>query len=203
MGRLWVVVLGLTLFSACASEEYRYLASEQDSAGEAVYAVPPGSATGKVKISSRGIVELEAQQGGKRIKALHLRMAVSNQSETELWKINAQEQVVSFPNQSATQPLVVKADARKLPNLEAHPGELRTLDLYYPLPEGEKSADQLPEFSFRWKVQAGERTSQGSALFNRVEIPDYPTVMYPYRYPFALSSGPVWWSGMGLYYGFP
>lgn len=199
------VLAALALLSSCASEQYTYLpaglsgkTTDRAKKGKAYYEVPPGAPTGTVRIRSGGVVKLKPTGGGSRIPALHVRMAIVNQSSQAPWSVDPHAQTVSFPNDGSNiAPVFVQPQSPATPELIVNQGDIRTLDLYFALPDGEKSAKELPEFNFQWRVQAGTQLVQETTSFDRVAIPPaYDYGPYPY-YPYDMGWGPDWGWGMG------
>ncbi|MDR3608135.1 MAG: hypothetical protein P4M08_12235 [Oligoflexia bacterium] len=211
-GRIFRAIGAFALWTAfvclagCSSPPYRYVPSDHQTTdlskrrGEAIYSEPANAPTGTVKVMSMGIVDIKPKQDGKKTPALHLRMSIANQSVNQKWTLDVQEQSVSFPNQGQVWPQFANSDSTSIPILDINPGELRTLDLYFSLPETEKNEAGLAEFNFHWKLQSGDRTITETTPFDRVPVPEYAATDYPYYwpyepYPYALGWGPVWWSG--------
>ena len=201
----------LCVLSGCASKEFKYVPAEASVAlgkekSEAIYAVPPRTPSGKIRIYSLGIADLKPEQDSKPLRVLHVRMAISNQSNqriNEVWSLNTEDQSVAFPNVPTVKPLFVNSDFQKHPVLEVQPRELRTVDLYFPLPLAAQSADDIREFDFHWMVKVGSQLVNETTAFNRIQIPPSPPVLYPYQpypYGYGMGWGPVWWRGTGIYW---
>ena len=207
-GKLLIkVLLGIGCAPAflwgCASEEFRYIPATHQAPdgrrihGEAIYLEPGGHPDGNVRVVSMGIVDVKNKTTSKSFPALHMRMSVSNNSKKDIWRIEAEDQRVSFPNKGQTSPVFVNSEVITVPRIEVKPGELRSLDLYYPLPSAEQSEKDLPEFDFRWRLAAGDQLIEENTPFDRTPIPERPMIVYPYAPypPYALGWGPVWWGG--------
>jgi len=204
---LVVLFFGAAGLGGCASQQYQYIpvehARDVQENGRITYSVPPGKPEGKVTVSSMGVIDLEPSHASKQIPTIHLRMVISNQSAGQVWNFNTQDQVVSFPNDGEVLPTFVNSDLKSIPSLRINKGELRVLDLYFQLPANQKSAEDIPAFTLRWKIQTGEMVTQETALFNRIPVPPRPVVVYPYDpYPYAPGWGPVWWGGVGYSYNY-
>lgn len=197
-----LAVLTLLSLASCATQQYRYVPNERQTAtgkqgSEAVYSALLDGASSTVRILSMGVVDLKSKEDSNTFPALHLRIALSNQSNL-LWHLDAQNQLVAFPNQGEAKPVFVNSDSKSIPSLDIKPGELRTVDFYFRLPPNEESPNDLPEFEFRWQLKANDRIVQRSTHFDRVPVPERPTVLYPYDpYPYGFGWGPAWWVGPG------
>jgi hypothetical protein len=196
-----VLVLPFTV-AACASAQYVYVpvgvsgnAVESSRRGKVTYQLPPEAPVGTVRITSGGLVRLNPNAGGKKISAIHVRMLFSNQTGVAPWSVDPQQETAWFPGRAgATAPVFVTSSPPESPTLSVKAGALESLDLYYPLPDGEGSADEIPDFDFHWSVRIGERVIQEMTSFDRVQLHSYAA--YPYWY----SPWPLGWDypyGMG------
>jgi hypothetical protein len=206
--RLWILV-GLCA-AGCSTPQYRYVATgltgnasesapRADGHSEVTFRVPAAKPEGTLEVSSMGVVEVEPRAGASRVPALHLRLTASHHTGEPPWRLDTEEQRVSFPTGGAVAPSFVNSDA-SLPRLEVKAGELRVVDLYFALPAGAKTADDLASFTFRWKIAFDGAAAEQSTTFQRQPRPPPPVVVAPYApYPYAPGWGPVWWGG----YGYP
>ncbi len=189
-----LIFLGF-LSAGCATEEFRYVPTEHQTPisqrkDEAVYAAPADAPTATIRIVSLGITDLKDPLDSASAKTLHLRMSVSNKKDAGNWTFSAQDQSVSFPDQPLVQPLTVKSGTQETPQFTIKPEELRSIDLYFPLPKEVASAQDLPEFDFHWQLKSGARTVRETTLFDRVRNPEAPA------YPYAYGWGAPWnWDG--------
>lgn len=196
----------------CASVEYKFVPIEdQENAtrnrGVIIYAEPPDSPTGRVRVMSLGVTDIESKSGEK-VNALHIRMVISNRKTTP-WILNTKEVEVAFPNQPPIQPTWVNSDDTHLPSLEVLEGQMRAVDFYFQLPRSMQSAEDIPEFDFHWKIQAGSEKVAESTPFDRVKILPSVATMYPYGgyfyggYPYGLGLGwgQTWWGYPFFYPG--
>ena len=191
--------------TGCSSARFRYVPAQHQAPGRqktlAIYPDPAGPQSGVVRVSSLGIVTLRPKSDSKDFPALHVRLSVSNQTQ-QSWLLNSEDQRVSFPNHGQTQPVFVNSDTEGLPHLKIGPGELRTLDLYFPLPQAVSEAKDLPEFDFYWSFVAGAKQVAQMTPFERQPIPERPPVVYPYLPGPYLSFGwgRRWWYGPRPYW---
>jgi hypothetical protein len=195
--RYLAVVLVLLAAIGCAEDRYFYVPSALEErvdqqSGAAYYPVPANTPKGNARVQSMGIVDLEARDSGRKTTALHLRLSVSNQDQVP-WSVNVQEQIVNFPNQGGAEPILANSDSNRLPVITVQPHELRTVDLYYPLPPGAKDAGQIPEFDFRWQVHVGHELVARTTGFARWKMPDYYAYPYPYDPYWSFGWGGWWW----------
>jgi hypothetical protein len=176
------------LLSACASTpHYRYLATGPDGkvadqhTGEVFYPEPPKSPQGNVRLRSTGLVDLRPKGESQRTPALHVRVTLKNSSAAGvLWRLDGREQSALYPNHGEVDPIYVNSDANGTPELIANPGEMRTADLFFPLPEKVTSAKDIPEFDLNWRVHIGDEVVKESTTFQRSEAPPPPQTVYPY-----------------------
>ena len=122
-------------------------------------------------------------------------MVISVLSNSPMWSFEASEQQISFPNEIASQAIIINSDANSLPHMEIRPKELKTIDLYFRLPVSETSEKTLPAFDFHWQLHAGSVLVRESTSFERIATPrHYLREVYPYEpYPYDVGWGPYWW----------
>jgi hypothetical protein len=201
------LALGLTsivLSGLACSTPQTYVPAERRATStkgnEAIYNEPPGNPTGTVRIQYEGIDDYEVQKG-KKVRALHLHMVASNHATQGTWNIHPNDSFVSFPNGTRAQPV-----AANPPTLELQPGELRPMELYFPLPAGLKSEDDIREFDFHWQAKAVDQTVTETTPFDRVPVQQYIAydpywdagAFYP-SYPYY----PGTRAGLGFGFGYP
>ena len=187
-------VLGFLSIAGCSTEQYRYVPEDpktpnNEARAEAVYLETATVPNGTVRVLSMGIAELKPNDGSKTFSALHLRMSISNQS-SNIWILNTNEELVSLPNQPSMPPTFVNTNSPIASQLNVNPGELRTVDLYYRLPDEKNSAKDVAEFDFNWRIQAGGTPIQETTQFARIRAyplyavatPYYGPYTYPYPY---------------------
>lgn len=192
----FMLVLPGFLLAGCATEEFRYVPTEHQAPiaqrkDEAVYSAPADSPTATIRIVSMGISDLKDPLDSTSAKTLHLRMSVSNKRDAGNWVFNSQDQSVSFPDQPLVPPMTVKSGTQETPQFTIKPEELRSIDLYFPLPKEVASAQDLPEFDFHWQLKSGTQIIHETTLFDRVRSPESPP---PYSYAYGWGS-PWNWDG--------
>jgi hypothetical protein len=199
-----LLVLGSLGLASCATEEFKYVPSEQQATrsrvkDEAIYNVPEDSPDTSVRVESSGIEEIKVGgPGAKEQRTLHLKLAVSNKRHPGPWTLNTRELSVSFPNAEPVPPILTQPGTAFENSVAVAPGELKTLDLFFPLPGSAQSSKDLPEFDFHWKLRSGKEVVQHTTLFDRVIKPEYAVVTYPSAfYPYYFGVGPVWYGGVG------
>lgn len=191
---------------ACSSTQYRYTPADKNAqshvkAQTAQYTIPTDHPDGQIQIQSQGIVDFKPTESHSNpIRALQLRMTLSTDisSDTNIL-FSSQLQTVSFPNQEKSKLFYAILEKENLSRIEVGPGEIRTFDLYFKLPNDFRSEDELPAFNFNWQVQIGKTKISKTTQFDRVPIPTYtvasPYILHPYG---SFSPG---WSSFGLWYG--
>jgi hypothetical protein len=208
MKTLFVTISMVFSFCSCSSPDYRYqplehqVSQQGKGKSEALYSEPANAPEGKVRIVSAGIADIKSKQDPKPFPALHLQVSVTNQSTTEPWTFHSQDQFVSFPNDGQSKPL--KMDPSSNESWMVGPGELKTFDYYFPLPNEGMSAESVPEFDFHWQLQAGQNLVRETTSFDRIQIHElYASAYYgPYDGPW-IYPGPYWgwgpeWRGGGF-----
>lgn len=187
---------GLALLFGCSTPNYRYIPAQNAALGafknsEAIYAEPPNAPTGLVRVSSQGLVDLRP-----KAKTLHVRVTITNTTNLILWKINPSEQRITFPNIESVQPISVTSDAEGPLITEIKPRETRNFDLYFPIPDAAKSADQILAFDFQWQADAGDTPVQETTPFDRIRLPEERNA-YAYT---TMGWGPIWYTGPLVHY---
>jgi hypothetical protein len=190
MRPLWTFAAALAL-SAC-SEEYVYRPAVNPSATvagslAAYYEIPPEAPRGSVRIASLGFSRLEVE-GGKTLRAIHLRMVVAN-NDTTPWTVDTREQRIDLPGHGMSRAAFVGTHGVTPPFVSVPTGGKRTVDLFYPLPQGLDDASHIPEFDVVWSVVTGARAVSERTPFDRLRVE--PAAAYGYDW------GPYW--GWGWY----
>lgn len=167
--------------------------------------IPPEAPRGDVRIATFGIAgarragDLEATE----IHALHLRMAIANDSDVP-WSLDTREQRVALPGDGESRAAFASVDVGTAPLVTVPPGDKREIDLFFPLPEHLERTSHLPKFDLVWKVQAGDVAVVERSPFERLDVELTPDPYYyagwgygwtpPYYYD------PYYWGG-GAFYG--
>ena len=187
--------------SACADAGYHYVVAEKRAdtstrpKSEAFYSEPSESAPkGNIRVRTLGLVDLRPKGKKTRIAALHIRMTIANTNEPISWTVDTQEQSLLFPNTEAQTPLYANSDSPGLPKLEIKAGELRTVDLFFTMPDKSGSEKDIPDFDFKWTVHSGPAIFTETTNFERAAQNENTTVVYPYE-TYPIGYGPVWWGG--------
>lgn len=204
-----IVLLGFMLLAAaCTSPSYRYVPKEaaqpaqETSNNEVAYSVPPNAPEGTVRIRSMGIVDLKRQGEEQRTPAFHVRATLAKTSGDNPWSFNIREQALFFPNQGPTPPLFANSNSKNLPSFQVKTGEVRAIDLYFPLPGNVESDKDIPEFNFKWVIHPDSQILTETTQFQRAPLQaQYPTA-YPYD-PYPVGYGSLWWGGYGYGYWGP
>ncbi len=178
---------------ACAEQQYVYTPQTANAVASGMPVsrteIPQEAPQGAVEITSYGIADVG--QGDARVRALHVRMIVSNEGDPTPWRIDTRQQLVQIPGEGEASALYVNSDVpmtSAIVTLEAR--QRRVLDLYYPLPTTVQKAKQLPRFDVLWSVDTSARHVASRTTFDRVEAEPY--IAYGYDAYWA-GYGPYWW----------
>jgi len=201
------ILLFSLIFGACVSRRYLYLPASMVSEhvegvtkGKAFYNIPPKTPTGTLRLASEGIIKLKNIDTAIVFPALNIKMIFSNEKNETAWIINPHEQLVIFPNTRGKAPIFFHSTYPSGTQLTVSKGEMKVLDLYYTLPDDEQSAQEIPNFDFRWQVNVDKTTVQETTAFDRISIPEY---MYsnPYNYNYYYSPwySPYYYPGFAPY----
>lgn len=183
------------LLAGCAERAYVYRPAEQATASirgttAARYAIPPESPAGDVRVASFGVMDIEQQDEGGEIAALHVRLVVSNDSGARPWLVDTRHVRAELRGAGDAGVPLVSTEADGLPIVEIPPGRQRTIDLFYPLPAGMED-DDVPAFDLVWRVQTDTRLVAERTPFERIALdrspPAYGVVVRGGWY------GPHWW----------
>jgi hypothetical protein len=145
---------------------------------------------------SGGIVKMKPAKDKDEVPVLLLKMIISNQESDATWTVDPQSQFISYPNYDGKiAPVYAQSDMAMSPTLVINRGEMRTLNLYFRLPENRKSESEIPEFDFRWQVRAGDRPVEVTTSFDRITIEPYAVGPWPYYYPYYYPhyDSPAFW----------
>jgi hypothetical protein len=150
-----------------------------------------GPSQGKVEIASKGIVTTRASNG-QDVHALHVRLIVDNEQSNVPWTLDTHQQwvLIESGNMRLT-PIMVGSDLGALPTVQVARRERKTFDLFYPLPPGHDTADDLRAFVFQWQVGTEGGTVAGSTHINRM-VEDIAYAGPPY-YSWSPYWSPYWW----------
>lgn len=184
--------------AGCAERSFVYRPVEQatatmDGQAAARYLVPPEAPRGDVRIGSFGVMDVAPQDEAAEVTALHVRMVVSNDSDTGPWSIDTRSLRAELRGVGDAGVPMVNAEAEALPMVEVPPGQQRTINLFYPLPEGLADAEDVPAFDLVWQVQTASRLVTERTPFERMEIEPRPAPRYGYYGYGPGWYGPYWW----------
>jgi hypothetical protein len=126
---------------------------------------------------------------------MHVRMAVSNDSDATPWIVDSREQLIEVEGRGRSGPVFVNGDRATLPVVQIARRDQRVFELYYPLPEGTTTADDLASFQLLWQVRTGQRLVGQRTSFDRTSLePAYDVYGFgPYWW-----GDPFWYSGYGF-----
>lgn len=162
----------LALLAGCAATtSYVYAprdaSTSQDGYPASIVRIPSGS----VELVSYGISDSE----------LHLKMAIENDSDATPWTFVPADQLIEM----AKQPLARPVRASSGP-FTAAAGERLTVDLYYALPPGVVTEDDLSGFDLSWRVG----THEARTHFERIEESKVSYQLHPV---YKRSEEPYWY----------
>jgi hypothetical protein len=189
-----VLVLVLLGAAGCASE-YVYEPAEHATATEsgypaADYGIPPQNPEGDVRVVSYGVTHL-AEEGGQRTRVLQVRLIVANNADAEPWVLDTRQVLAWIPGEGRSAPAFVNSGMpEELPLVHVTRGEERTVDLYYPLPQGMQSPSKIPEFDVTWSLQTGMGQVAERTPFERLRVELPPD---DYEGPYWDWGGAYWW----------
>jgi hypothetical protein len=190
--------------AACATDSQSLFRPTEQVSGlvegvpAARYPVPPEAPRGDVNVSSRGVVSVQPQEGGREARMMHLRIAVANENDVGPWTVDAREQRVVYRGGATLSPAIVSTSAPGAPLLTVAPGQVATLDLHYQLPPGVDRAREVPRFELRWAVRTPARVVAERTPFER-ELLDRRDAEYDRAVVVGLAVSPLWWYDPNFY----
>jgi hypothetical protein len=197
----WIATLPAAFLVAACAHDYTYQPAEHATGNigghvAADYQIPPAAPQGDVRLASFGLSQLGPAAGsGDGKPALHLRMVVSN-NDAQPWTVDTREQKLDIANGGSTGPAfaTTREGNEGLPLITIAAGSKRVIDLFFPLPPDQQSADAIPDFDAIWNVHAGAQDVVERTPFDRLRIePAYgPTVAPEYGY-YGEWGGPFWY----------
>ena len=188
--------------AAACSEDHAYLyrpavqANAQASGLPAAhYSIPPTEPKGDVRVASMGVTEIQEQGGGgQKVKVLHVRMIVANNSDETPWTVDTRNVQITIGPEGRSRPAFVNTDGGAPPVVQVARGEQRTVDLFYPLPTNVDTPEKVPAFDVLWGIETTAGPIAERTPFERQQIePAYAyDGYYPYGY-LAVGFAPYWW----------
>jgi hypothetical protein len=169
--------LALILFAAgaaaCGSNS-TYIPEERATATlggrtAAAYALPSDrNKQGGLRLASYGMSELK-QNDDESLKAIHLRMAVSDNG-TQPVTLDTRQQRLQLPDGRQLAPAYATSRASVPPLIQVTPGSARTVDLFFPLPPDIAEESNPSQFDIIWRVDVGNQTVSQVTPFDQVSV---------------------------------
>ena len=189
--RMTRVLLPALLAGCAATTSYVYAprdaSTSQAGYPTAIIGIPPDGPKGRLELTSYGITDIQPE-GTARMTVLHVHISVANERDAAAWTFVPSQQTVQMARKPAEHPIFVSSDKPDVASLTIAPGERRQVDLYYALPAGIASEEDLPGFELTWRVGA----SSARTHFERVEEEKMSEQFHPI---FKHSEEPYWWYG--------
>ncbi len=188
------ITLGALLLVGGCANEYAYIPAENATArvngqSAAAYHIPPEAPQGDVRVTSFGVTKLKVNNQEEHVRAMHVRMVVANNSDAP-WTVDTRQQIGVIPNEGRSRPMYASSDGGQLPLVTVPARGRRTIDLFYPLPQGMQKASRLPQFDLLWTVDTQSRQVAMRTPFERIEIE--PVYAYDYGWGYYGYYGPGW-----------
>ena len=144
--------------------------------------IPQESPRGTLEIATLGLTK-----GQRGEEALHVRIALDNEGDSEPWTLDIREQFVEIPGVGRSAPQFANAGVQTLPTITVPRRERRVIDLYFPAPPGVHEPEDLVGFDFAWQVKTPAREVSGRTHIDRHEAID------PASHVYISSWHPYWW----------
>ena len=209
----------IALLAVCACEpQYAYVPVTNATviAGHvaADYPIPKEAPRGDVRVASYGIADVGGGSRDDRVRALHLRLTLIDNSD-RAWTMDTREQLVDLDGYGQSVAAYASANAGSAPPaITVTPMGKRVVDLFFPLPPELQRAERLPTFDVVWKVRADDKDISERTPFERISVEppasydpiyDYGAEYYwgpPYFYD-PLYGNRGYYRGAGRYAGHP
>lgn len=173
--RAWSIALAAAvILGACAPTRFVYApvsttSGEVEGAPAVVYDLPPGDASGDVRVAMLGIATLEPAGGiqDSTLRAIHVALEVRNRSDG-LWTIDPGEAHLALTSDRARSEIyATSSQVRALPRVDVAPRAQATVHLYFPLPLHLRTERTLPGFDVIWTLRMGTRAVTERTQFQR------------------------------------
>jgi hypothetical protein len=163
-----LIVIGAAVAGIAATTNYvpRDATGWNDQYRSVTIAVPAEAPRGTVELSSFGKVRL-AVEGGQSLDALHVRMVIANAGDLAPWTIDLPGTTLKAPGSPSHRAVAANSNIETLPAVVVGTGEVRTLDIYFPMPAGADSFEiawrvTTPTSEVRERTQFTRQVSEGS-----------------------------------------
>lgn len=172
MKSLAAVLPTVALLAACA-RYHPYIPEERATATlggrtAATYPIPSDDAPmGDLRVASYGVAELLQERTDRKVKALHVRLAVANNSATRI-AINVEHQRIQLPDGRHVAPVLARSEAGRGPVVEVPPASSRALDMFFPFERIDSR--QPPRFDVVWRVEVGNTPMLRVTPFDQVRF---------------------------------
>ena len=152
----------------------------------APYAQPSAPVRGEVRVTSWGLVDIQASAGAARLRAWHVRTTLRN-GDDRVWTLDARDQRLALGGHGRSTPAFAASDPGVvLPVVSVAPGASANVDLFYPLPDDLQIASAMPSASAISWINVGEEVAVQRTPIEHVEHgaePWAPPYWYNAFYP--------------------
>jgi hypothetical protein len=157
------VICSLLAQTGCSSATYRY-----DAPGNGGRYVAAENLKGSIQLVALGPVDISSSH----IRVMHLQMVLSNAGNEKAWTVIPSEELLFLPTRGSKQPAYVEAGTPfgYLASISVAPGEKKSIDLFYALPENMSDASDIPRFSVDWRVHRGTQSVEKITVFDRKKL---------------------------------
>src|SRR5690606_26480466 len=117
------------------------------------------------------------------LRAIHVRMVVANNSDV-VWWVDTRDVRAVLPSNGESRAAFARVDEGSPPIVQIPPGEERTIDLFFPLPEHMQDASELPSFETIWSIQMPNMTIAERTPFERLDVAPASSPYYRWGPPY-------------------
>jgi hypothetical protein len=168
-----LIVIGAAVAGIAATTNYvpRDATGWNERYRSVTIAVPAEAPRGTVELSSFGKVTL-AVEGGQSLDALHVRMVIANAGDLAPWTIDLPGTTLKAQGSLSYRVVAANSNIATLPAVIVGTGEVRTLDLYFPMPA------RADSFELAWRVTTPTSEVHERTQFTR-EVSDASAAPLP------------------------
>ncbi len=124
----------------------------------ALYPIPASAPHGEVRVTTLGIATLQpSSELAGRLRALHVRLTVTNEDDRGAWELDTREQVGILDHFGRSRAAFASSTSGRPPLVTVVPGGSAVVDLFYPLPSAMQGASRVPLFEVLWAVRTPQK----------------------------------------------
>lgn len=160
--------------AGCAPWRYVYVPGERmtavaDEFPAARYPIPLVEPRGELIVGALGLLPPDPDEEVSPT-LLGVRITIANTGDIAPWTLDVREQLLVLNGGKPFGPTYIDSASPALPVLVINPGEKRTVDLYYRMPDDIEGPAQVPSFQLLWRLHTGDAMAGRRTWFTRIRI---------------------------------